>query len=120
MILIIIFAITHYLYDFVIQPRSIATQKALSTRHMLYHILMVLCAMMVILVPFYGIRVGIQLAIYNAFAHFVIDTTIWNIYKKIRNYDTTYPYWQDKVYYNMLGLDQLLHLVVFIGLLYII
>lgn len=111
--ILIIFAFVHLLYDFILQPREIATTKALKTLSMLQHILMVFAFVYIMLLFFMAPYSAFIVAIINAFFHFIIDTLIWNFYKWKRNYDTTYKFWQDKLWYNCLGIDQFLHLLIF-------
>lgn len=120
----------HFLADFVLQPREMGKRKSESPRWLAAH----LGIQFVVFFPF----TGIWFALANCAVHGVVDWFIWRWYKQsvlIRNpmppevqgqsvpaateaeeqdawrrgLALTWRYWEDKLFYDTIGLDQLLH-----------
>lgn len=116
-----ILLIAHFLYDFVLQPYSISSTKALKTISMGKHILTVLIVTFVagvLLLNTYP--EALFFAIIYTFTHFIIDTFIWNGYKRLRNYNTSFEFWSDHVWYKFLAIDQLSHIFLLMYILIVI
>lgn len=110
---IIILLLAHFLYDFIFQPYSISSTKALKTLSMGKHITIVFIVTLgAVFVLTQKWSISLLYALIYSFTHFITDTFLWNGYKKLRDYDTTYKFWQDHVWYKFLAVDQLSHIAV--------
>ena len=104
--------VLHFLADFLLQPREMATKKSIDPHWLFAHLVIqfgVFCV------------VGWKFALANAAIHGVIDWNIWRLYKlsvakrfpefnwKDPKQASTYDYWNDSWFYHTIGLDQLLH-----------
>ncbi len=58
-----------------------------------------------------------SISLLNALIHLIIDQSIWNVYKYIKKKQlkgtnvNDFQYWEDKMFWNFVGLDQLLHIL---------
>ena len=119
MINLLIMLFLHFLSDFIFQSREMAENKSKDVKVLFKH-----CFTIFLVFSLFGI----EFALYNAVIHFFIDATIWNIYKltvKLRNKERTkkdltnnFEYWKDSIFYDFIGLDQMLHIATLIILAY--
>lgn len=123
--------VCHFVADFLLQSRDIATRKSSEFRVLIKHlwVIMWVPAMAYLLIIVLMIsptmiflyKPVITMIILNALVHGVIDWNIWKMYKtfvKSRFPDVTadYKYWEDHWFYATIGLDQLLHALTIIVL----
>jgi len=96
--------VTHFVSDFVLQTRKIATTKSSNPVSLLIHVGIIWAAFS----PF-----GLRESTINALAHAVIDWNVWRGYKWIRRREdpVTFKYWEDHLFYTTIGFDQMLHLL---------
>ena len=101
--------VMHFIADFVLQRRWVATNKSSNWLALGEHILIVFLCFL----PF-----GFTFSLLNALVHMVIDKTIWNVYKWLRGKEDkeTFKFWEDDLFYTTIGFDQLLHVVTLIVL----
>lgn len=103
----------HLISDFFLQSRKMAENKSSSLRYLSKHCFIIFCI-------FYAGMFWVpgKCALWNAIIHFIIDGSIWNIYKfslKYRDIDVNnFQYWKDKWFYNTIGIDQFLHVTTLI------
>ena len=133
-----------YLGDFVFQSREIATKKSEDGDSLQAH-LQILSAflfvpVMIVLSQTFGFFGGIVLSFFfcvaNAIIHGVIDWNIWKLYKWIvynrikkqnpssiecalKEFKDDRLYADDPVFYNIIGLDRLLHVSTIIFLYFV-
>lgn len=102
--------IVHFIADFLLQRRSVATTKSSNWFAMAEHISIIFLAFL---------YWGWEFALANALIHMVIDRNIWNGYKFLRRKEDkdTFKYWEDGLFYWTIGFDQLLHVVTLVVLL---
>ena len=114
----------HYGLDFLLQPRWMAKDKSWRLEVLLLHGL--------VLVGGFAPVFGLAFAVWNAVIHCLIDWWVWRIYRKTvvhrilrqsgsaRGYAGTignWKYYEDKMFYDFIGADQLLHVLTLVGLL---
>jgi len=98
---LILLFITHFVADFLFQTREMAKNKSSNFIYLTAH-------SFIIFISF--LWAGIEFAVFNALAHFVIDAYIWNAYTFLRRKSgPDFKYWEDSLFYNFIGFDQLLH-----------
>lgn len=117
--------VLHFIADFLLQSRNMGKNKSSNYLVLAEHIsiiFLVILGGMAFLVP---LKVAFQVSAVNAVLHGLIDKNIWNIYKAITSFrlfgignlsyqeklDMTknFKYWEDKLFYDTIGFDQLLH-----------
>ena len=106
----------HFVGDFVLQTREVATTKSKDWHALAHHCMIIWFSM----IPL-GVMVGggfidcVMFATVNALVHGAIDRNIWKRYgRRIdRKSDPTrndrFEYWNDHVFYTVIGFDQFLH-----------
>ena len=120
---IFLFLILEYIGDFLLQDREMAINKSSDIRELITHV-----ATIVVILNLVGV-VGIFLdkteiailipvgVLYGIF-HAIQDWYIWRLYKYIRrNEDKNFKYYEDKLFYDFIGLDRLLHIITGITLI---
>lgn len=105
--------ITHFVSDWILQPRAVAKRKASSTIWMLKHLLVILIATSIC---FAVIGVPLWWAIIYTAIHGVQDKFIWRLYEHTRGpYTKEFlarnKYAEDYWWYFTIAVDQMLHLV---------
>lgn len=101
--------IVHFIADYIVQTDDMAKNKSVSIKWLGAHVGSY-CLVMMILVPW----VGIKYIILQGILHFVVD---FNTSKLTKHLWITE---QRHMFFNALGLDQLIHLICLIGLLGIV
>ena len=96
--------ILHFIADFLLQSRQIATKKSENFRYLSEHCLILLFTFVL---GIGWISNGVLLSLTNMIVHGIIDWNIWRVYKKGKSWD--FEYWKDATFYTIIGLDQLLH-----------
>ena len=102
----------HYLGDFIMQPREMATKKSEDMDVLWDHV----CTYGVALVP--AVFVSgfeskhplhmITFMFINMMLHGIIDWNIWRWYKK----GAPKRFWEDRWFWSTVGLDQTLHIMI--------
>ena len=111
---IILLLIAHFVGDFVLQTRKIAEKKSKKPEIMLLHVGMYA----VVLIAFMNFTMGsaaVPFAILNAAFHGIQDWIIWNAYRDHRSPTVLSEFWNDPIFYEAIGFDQLMHTCVLIG-----
>ena len=133
-----------YLGDFVFQSREIANNKSVDDRVLQKHLLILsswlFVPVVIVLSQKYGAIWGVTFSFAfcsgNALIHGVIDWNIWKIYKWIvfkrikkqnpssiecalKEFKDDRLYADDPVFYNIIGLDRLLHVSTIIFLYFV-
>jgi hypothetical protein len=118
----IILFMGHYIGDFVLQNRAIAENKSSSIPHLLVHGLLVGATMFVALtflrLPISAVLVTVL--VYTAL-HCLQDKFIWKMFEQ-KAAEKAWT-WGEPVFnrwfFRVLGLDQMLHMIVLFGLVFI-
>lgn len=118
--------VLHYIADFLLQSRNMGKNKSSNYRILLTHISIIFVVITLglwILVP---IKIAAKVGLVNCVIHGLIDKNIWNIYKVVTGFRligvggnlthqekvtifNQFKYWEDKLFYDTIGFDQLLH-----------
>ena len=106
--------ITHFVSDWILQPRAVAKRKTNSMIWMLKHLLIIfVCTSICFMV----INVPSWLAIFYTAIHGIQDRFIWSTYERIRGpYTKEFlaqnKYAEDYWWYFTIAVDQMMHLIV--------
>ncbi len=113
--------ILHFIADFLLQSREVATNKSSNINYLLTHCGILGVVFILGLYSFIGFN-AIILACLNTIIHGAIDWNIWKVYKYFRRKEDikTFKYWEDSLFYATIGFDQLLHSLTLIGLVSLI
>ena len=109
---------SHFLGDWYLQSRQMATNKSSDFNVLLHHVGIV--SLVLVLALFHTIAFPVllwKLGV-NALVHGLIDWNIWSFYKRMVKNEgprtdsemLKYEYWKDKRFYDFIALDQFLHL----------
>ena len=103
---------THFIFDWILQPRAIAKRKSSNWEWMFYH-LIVIHAGFTLLAFLCG--VSQWLVVLNTVVHGLQDKFIWSAFAKFRGpYTKEYlkynKYAEDYWYFTTIAVDQFLHL----------
>jgi len=118
--------ITHFVADFLLQSREMGQRKSKEIKYLLKHLGIIHMMFVVPACLIMGLDQGIKFTFLNTFFHGIIDALIWKVYPLTVYYrrhklkhlfspsslvssDMTFRYWEDKVFYSFIGLDQMLH-----------
>ena len=123
---LVLLIVIHIIFDFVLQSRTIATNKSSSIKYLIPH-LVILFVGLTIFIHFSGRYTYNQATVFlfgNVILHGIIDWNIWNLYKflvikRFPKADASYKYYEDKVFYDFIALDQGLHALCYLGLDYL-
>jgi len=124
---LVLLILIHITFDFLLQSRETATNKSIHFKHLANHL--VTLAVGLILFTILSHRYTLSQAfIYvnlNLIAHGLIDWNIWRLYKYtiVKRYldvDMSFKYWEDRMFYNFIALDQGLHALCYLGLDYLV
>ena len=132
--LILTLLLAHFVGDFVLQSRRIATNKSSSPKVLLLHVSGIALTLLLAGLACLPIEIALSpiwggIVLVNVVAHALIDATIWNCYKIALVYRLTestpaastfrlrrenimpgsYRYWEDYWFWTTVGLDQFLH-----------
>lgn len=135
-ILCLVFVL-HFIADFLLQSREMGTKKSSEFKWLARHLQIQFLIFTIVLTFIVGFPKAYVFAISNAAIHGIIDWYIWRGYKYFvmkrieRNpshellsgtYGTTgqWKYYEDHWFYSTIGLDQLLHGLTMIALLWAI
>jgi hypothetical protein len=117
----------HFVSDFILQTRYMATNKSIRVSVLLEHLAIIGLTFVIGLSPLTGLLRATAYTGINIVIHGLIDWNIWNVYKYWvgRRLGTKrldgFRYWEDHLFYVTIGFDQLLHaltLVLFAPLLF--
>ena len=127
--------VCHFVADFILQSRDIATRKSSELSVLAKHLWVIMwvpvmvyvlsICLMIAPLSIFMYKPILGMIVVNAAIHGVIDWNIWKMYKafvKSRFPDATadYKYWEDHWFYATIGLDQLLHALTIIILFFLI
>ena len=99
----------HFVGDFLLQSRRMATRKSKHTGALVSHAWVIWLVML----PF-----GFYFAVANAFLHGLQDHYVWRLYgKRFTRKGRGYHYWNDYWFYATIGFDQFLHAATLVVLL---
>lgn len=106
--------ITHFISDWILQPRAVAKKKANSNIWMFKHLLIILICTAICFVI---INVPVWLAVLYTVIHGVQDKLVWSTYEHFRGpYSEEFlarnKYAEDYWWYFIIAVDQMLHLIV--------
>lgn len=113
--------ITHFVSDWILQPRDVAEKKTSSPFWMFWHISVVFfCFLGAVGGTYLFGRIPGELilaCVWNAIAHFFIDASMWGFFRahvaaQPAEYIKYNLYAKDKWFYITIGIDQTLHLCV--------
>ena len=108
----------HFLADFIFQRRTVALGKSsemiLLNEHWLIVFFVTYLGSLIIFRVSFGSDEGsgwdpVIFSLMISVVHAIQDYFVWNSYKGIRK-DSVINYWEDKLFYTYLGLDQMLHI----------
>lgn len=105
---------THFVSDWILQPRSVGKRKAGSFKWMLKHLIIIwVCTAACFLVL--GLPLWFQLSLLYTMLHGIQDKFIWKIYEYVRGpYTKEFldknKYAEDYWWYFTIAIDQILHL----------
>lgn len=119
-IILLLFILSEYVGDFLLQPREMALKKSESLWWNFLHCLIVgstISAMGLIAFYLTGGAYTVLLTLcmvapVYAIFHGIQDWYIWKWYKSTaKNKGEDFKYWEDKNFYNTIGLDRTLHMI---------
>lgn len=112
--LIIAILLGHFIGDWLLQPRWMAKSKTIDVVILISHVILVSLNFLTFvalygLIYFINIHYDVLLSILliNAIIHAIQDNIIWRWYKKTKHANQFYD---DKLFYDTIACDQLLHL----------
>lgn len=105
--------ITHFVSDWILQPRSVARRKSSSFSWMLKHLLVIFA---VTLIFFLAAGILWWLSIVYMILHGVQDWFLWRVYEYCRGpytpeYISSNKFAEDYWWYFTIAIDQILHLL---------
>jgi hypothetical protein len=99
----------HFTFDWLLQPRWIAENKSKEYLPLFLHGCILFIALFAILLLF-SITSALLKSICYVVLHCFQDKIIWTYYRAITdNFD---KYWEDKLFYDFIAIDQTLHLTI--------
>lgn len=120
---LILLILTHIIFDFVLQSRTIATNKSSSLKYLIPHLVILFAGLVIftILSGRYNPNQRILFIFGNIVLHGLIDWNIWNLYKFITikrfpKVDSSFKYYEDGLFYDFIAFDQGLHAFCYLGL----
>lgn len=108
---IIIILISHYISDYILQPRIMATKKSKNIYWLISHIIVYTCFLFLFIYVGLFILTPISpfpfllFVLFNGLLHFITDFITSKLSAKF------YKNKKEKMFYNILGLDQLIHIL---------
>lgn len=132
MYLLIYILILHFIADFLLQSREVATNKSSKLSYLGEHLIILHLTISILLLPVVGLIKAVTFSLLNVLIHGVIDWYIWRVYKwnVMRQIKKAFPngnwieigklfkYYEDHWFYATIGFDQLLHVITLIVLYY--
>lgn len=118
--------VTHFISDFLLQPREMAKNKSSSFYWLFLHGTITFISFIVALSFLFPFSYAVVFACLNALIHMGIDACIWRGYKYsvIKRFKKEelegFEYWEDSWFYHTIGFDQMLHMLTFILVAYIL
>ena len=109
---VILFALfLHFLGDFFLQPREMAMKKSSQWGALIGHCTIIWLTMIPLAVAAGAIpSEAFMFATLNSIIHGAIDRNIWKRYKiRAERKGTGFHYWNDYIYFLVIGFDQFLH-----------
>lgn len=116
----------HFVADFILQSREMGQKKSTEWEWMKKHIFWIKLVFFVGLFPVVGFYKAATFALANGLIHLCIDSCIWKVYAwtvwererktgvKREDLKKRWKYWEDKWFYDTIGLDQFLHVATII------
>lgn len=124
---LVLLTIVHIIFDFVLQSRTIATNKSSSLRYLAPHLFILSIGLTIYasLSGRYTDSQGISFVYLNIILHGIIDWNIWRLYKfivlkRFKNVDKDFKYYEDGLFYDFIAFDQGLHAFCYLGIDYLV
>ena len=111
--------IQHFLFDWYLQSREMATKKSSEIKWLFKHCSLVFCGFFIYLLFNFNIYLSLLGASVYVIIHAFQDWNIWRLYGKIYK-DCINDYWKQKSFYDFIALDQLLHFIEMLIIIYIL
>ena len=98
----------HFVADFLLQSRKMGKEKSEKFPVLLQHL-------SIQFIVFSVFTFNLKFALLNTLVHGIIDWNIWKFYKYTVYFrdktatKETWKYWEDHIFYTIIGLDQYLH-----------
>jgi hypothetical protein len=110
----------HFVGDYFFQSRETAIKKSKEISVLCLHGLEILLCYAIVAAMTLNTKVFVFASAY-VWIHCIQDWFIWRRYKnKLEEYGETFKYWNDKGFYDTMGLDSLLHILTILILFRII
>lgn len=112
-----VLVVAHFVSDFWLQGRKMAGRKAGDNIWLLIHAGIVFGTLTAAaILSGLPVEISIAFSLINSGTHAIIDKSLWGMYRKYyRSKPANFKYWENKLFYDVIGLDQVLH----IGILYL-
>ena len=105
--------IADYIGDYLMQTREMALKKSEDDLTMFCHGAIIFTCCAVVALVFRSMDL-MRVAYFYTVLHVVQDAIIWKGYKKKIKDKKDFKYWEDKGYYDTIGLDSRLHTITLI------
>ena len=103
-----------YICDFILQSREVAENKTKDIKALGIHLSSFLLLLIPLFLMGYTLSVALTFVLMYALIHGLIDMSLWGFYRKSAEKRKIKEYWNDKEFYDFIGLDRYLHIVSFI------
>jgi len=111
--MILLLLISHFVGDFVLQSRKIATTKSSNLSSLLIHLTILFCSL--IPISLY-LKISLFIPLLYCILHGIQDWFIWKGYKILHSIQSRPVYYEDHLFYSTIGFDQLLHTIILLTL----
>lgn len=112
--LLVFFLFFEYICDFILQSRKIAENKSKDIGALGLHLACFGLLLIPIMMAGYAFPVAFKFVVMYAGFHGLVDMFLWKFYKKSAEKRNITEYWNDKEFYDFIGLDRFLHVATFI------
>ncbi|MCK9558345.1 MAG: DUF3307 domain-containing protein [Candidatus Cloacimonetes bacterium] len=109
---IVVLITQHFIFDWILQPRWVAINKSHNLLALLFHAFIITFGFITASACVYSINQAVIVAAIYGILHGAQDHIVWSTFKP----KTENPY-DEKQFWNRIAIDQLMHLLVGIGLL---
>lgn len=110
---LLLLLISHYIGDFILQSRKIATTKSSKLSSLFIHLTIIYCSLIPITLY---LKVSLFIPLLYCTLHGIQDWFIWKGYKIIHSIQLRTAYYEDHLFYSTIGFDQLLHTIILLYL----
>lgn len=107
----------HFVSDFLLQNRLVATKKSSDFWYMFIHCFIIFCIFYLgLYFSSYSYGNMVLFCYSYVLIHFIQDTFVWRGYKwiitkKLGNKVKDFKYWEESSFYSTIGFDQMLHTI---------